>query len=343
MPSVYFYCSPATLSVKGRNCSLQEKKGGTVLDMISEYICTARTRGAGYVGTITKNYWIALRVRTLSLACSGVGLGLLAAHHQGLLFSRGSVYGWHLILLILTAGVLAQAGANLINDYFEGEFHYLNFSEHRVSFLGKERTVFDVVVFISGMFSLGAAGLIGLYLIWLTDLIMLLVGVIGLVGAYAYTGEPIVYKRYGLGVPLSFLLMGPLMNFGAWYGVTGQFTWFPVVFGLPVSFFVPALMLSNEIRDITSDSRDGMGTLSVRLGRKKSIALFDVLISGAFILTLCYVYIGIYPGASLIVSIALPCAFIGHKKVLTDNRMATPVTNRLHLLFFCLLAVALMY
>jgi 1,4-dihydroxy-2-naphthoate octaprenyltransferase len=304
---------------------------------------TSKSQIMAYISPIVRNFWIALRVRTLSLACAGAGYGLLAAHYRGLLFGRGIAYGWHLVILILIAGLAAQAGANLINNYFEGEFHYHNFSDQQIIFLGRKRTIFDVMVFLSGMAIFGVAALIGIYLIWLTDQTMMLIGLVGLLGAYAYTGEPFVFKRYGLGVFLSFLLMGPLMNFGAWYGVTGRLSWFPVVFGLPISFFVPALMLSNEIRDITDDSLCGVGTLSVRLGRTWSIILFDALISGAFIFTLWYVYIGIYPVASLIVLIALPVAFIGHKKVISDESVATPVTNRMHLLFFCLLTGALVY
>ncbi|MFW6360757.1 MAG: prenyltransferase, partial [Spirochaetota bacterium] len=186
-----------------------------------------------------KNYWIALRIRTLSLAVSGVGAGLLAAEYHLSLGLYGSLQGLALILLIFTAGVAAQAGANLINDFFEGSFHYQDNSEVTISLFGYTRTVFDVAVFASGIAALGAAALIGLYLVWITDWILLLIGLAGIGGAYAYTGEPFVYKRFGLGVHLSFVLMGPLMNLGAWYAVTATLSWYPVLFGLPAALFVP--------------------------------------------------------------------------------------------------------
>ena len=40
-------------------------------------------------------------------------------------------------------------------------------------------------------------------------------GLIGLVGGYFYTAPPFQYKFHALGVPLVFLLMGPLMTVGS--------------------------------------------------------------------------------------------------------------------------------
>ncbi|MFW5712790.1 MAG: prenyltransferase [bacterium] len=290
-----------------------------------------------------KNYWIALRIRTLSLAVSGVGAGLLAAEYHLSLGLYGSLQGLALILLIFTAGVAAQAGANLINDFFEGSFHYQDNSEVTISLFGYTRTVFDVAVFASGIAALGAAALIGLYLVWITDWILLLIGLAGIGGAYAYTGEPFVYKRFGLGVPLSFVLMGPLMNLGAWYAVTATLSWYPVLFGLPAALFVPALMLSNEMRDFYNDRGSGLATLSVRMGRRWSILVYDLLIGGAFVLTLLYAAAGVYPPATVAVIAAFPLAISGHKKVCGDDTVSISATNRLHIVFSLLLLSALLF
>lgn len=284
-----------------------------------------------------QSYWIALRVRTLSLALTGTGAGLLAAEYHSALALPATGPGLVLLLLILTAGVAAQAGANLINDFFEGSFHYRNIHGTRISFFGLQRSIFDIAVFLSGLAALGAAALIGLYLVWLTDWILLLIGVIGLAGAYAYTGEPFVYKRYGLSVPLSFLLMGPLMNLGAWYAVTASLSWYPVLFGLPSSLFVPALMLSNEMRDLDSDQGGGAGTFAVRMGRRRSIFIYALLTGGPFAFTLLYVSIGLYPVGALSAALALPWA------VLSQRRISVPSTLRLQGVFSLLLFSALIF
>ena len=282
-----------------------------------------------------QSYWIALRVRTLSLAVSGAGAGLLAAEYHYSLALPATARGLLLLALIITAGVAAQAGANLINDFFEGTFRYQNITGTRIACFGLQRSIFDVVVFLSGIAALGFAALIGLYLVWLTDWILLVIGLIGLIGAYAYTGEPFVYKRYGLSVPASFILMGPLMNLGAWYPVTASLSWYPILFGLPTSLFVPALMLSNEMRDLDSDQGGGVGTFAVRMGRSRSILIYTLLTGGPFGLTLLYVSIGVYPLVALSVALALPWA------VLSRRHISISSTLRLHCVFSFLLFSAL--
>jgi len=123
-----------------------------------------------------KEYYIALRVMSLSLALAATTFGIIAAYRQGYITDDRSFYNGILILMITIAGIAAQAGANLVNDYFEGSFKYVNYSKNTVKFLGKERSYFDVFVFLSGIAALGLAGLIGLYLVYITDYYMLIIG-----------------------------------------------------------------------------------------------------------------------------------------------------------------------
>ena len=247
------------------------------------------------------------------------------------------------MILITLAGVFAQSGANLINDYFEGSFRYYRPSGRKMQFLGKERTYFDVLVFILGMACFAGASIIGIYLVYITDILMLFMGIIGVIGAYAYTGEPFVYKRRGLGIPLSFILMGPLMIFGAYYPFALEFSWYPILLGLPPSFFVPALMISNEMRDYNRDTRLSVGTLTVRVGHKLMKWVYRFLVFGAFILTIIYVAVKLYPPLSLIVFITFPIAIKAHKAVVEFKGLGIPNTNRLHWTFNLLLILTLIF
>lgn len=287
------------------------------------------------------NYWIALRVLSLTLAFAATSLGMIAAYRKGLLFHDRPWHDILLILLITIAGLASQAGANLINDYFEGSFKYSDPSVTRVRFLGMDRSWFDVFVFLSGIAALGLAGLIGLYLVYITDVKMLAIGLVGLIGSYAYTGEPFVYKTKGLGVPLSFLLMGPLMLLGAYYPFAGSFDIYPVLIGLPTSLFVPALMISNEMRDFKRDKRLSMGTLSLRIGSHKSLILYDILVFGAFGLLIVYVTMDLYPVTSLLAFITLPLAIKGHACVSKFERLSIPYTNKLHMTFSIIVMITL--
>jgi len=278
---------------------------------------------------------------SLSLAIAATTFGIIAAYRQGYISSEKILYNGFLIIIITIAGIAAQAGANLVNDYFEGSFKYENHSQKTIKFLGKERSYFDVFVFLSGIAALGLAGIIGLYLVYITDYIMLIIGIVGLIGSYAYTGEPFVYKRKGLGVPLSFVLMGPLMLLGAYYPFAKQLDWYPILLGLPVSMFVPAMMLSNEMRDYKRDKRLVMGTLSVKLGSRLSLFIYDFLLFGAFILTGFYIVIGFYPIQAAIAFILIPTAIVAHKSVKNFHRLSIPNTNKIHLYYFIIVSIVL--
>jgi 1,4-dihydroxy-2-naphthoate octaprenyltransferase len=187
----------------------------------------------------------------------------------------------------------------------------------------------------------GAASLIGLYLICITNIQMLIIGLIGVIGSYAYTGEPFVYKRHGLGVPLSFILMGPLMVYGAYFPFALHFSWYPVILALPASFLIPALMISNEMRDYSRDTNLSLGTLSVRIGSKTSKLIYEFLVFGAFALVLLYVITGIYPLSALLLFITFPAALKAHRCVSQRKGLGIPYTNNLHWKFTLLTILVL--
>ena len=257
-------------------------------------------------------------------------MGIAAAWRMNLIdFRKGE--DWLLAGLITIAGLAVQCGANLINDFFEGSFKYEEPGTSVIQFLGKKRTVFDVYIFLLGLSMLGLSALIGLYLVWLSGWIMLIIGLVGVVGSYAYTGEPFVYKTKGLGVPLSFLLMGPLMTLGAWYPFARELSWYPVLLGLPLSLLVPAMMISNEMRDFSRDVKLNMGTLSTRIGSRYSKIIYLFCLSGLFILTGLYALTGLYPIVSLSVVFLLPQAVLAWKSIRAFEGLGIPRTNRLHL------------
>ena len=93
-------------------------------------------------------------------------------------------------------------------------------------------------------------------------------GLLGLVGGWGYTAPPLEYKFRALGLPLVFLLMGPLMVVGAYFAVTGEFDWAAVWVSVPVGLLVTAILHGNEWRDIGEDARAGSRTFSIRVGRE---------------------------------------------------------------------------
>jgi 1,4-dihydroxy-2-naphthoate octaprenyltransferase len=283
--------------------------------------------------SLIKNYWIALRVFSLTLAFASTTYGIIAAYINGYFKGNSSYYMAFLVIIITIAGLASQAGANLINDFFEGSFKYPPQGTKTMIFLKMERSYFDVFVFLSGIAALLLACLIGLYLIYITNIWMLFIGLIGVIGSYAYTGEPFVYKRRGLGAPLSFILMGPLMSLGSYYAIAGSFSLTPILISLPTSLLIPALMISNEMRDFLRDKKFAMGTITVRIGSKLSTIIFISLMLGVYILTIIYVILGLFPVYSLASFITLPYAIRAINNVKNAKNLGIKNTTKVHLYY----------
>ncbi|MBN1241856.1 MAG: prenyltransferase [Spirochaetales bacterium] len=282
---------------------------------------------------LIRDLWKASRPLSLSLALYATSVPAALAYRDGILLPGMESRGWLLLALVTIAGLAIQGATNFINDFFECGQKAAPPSTRMIRFLGKEREAFSVLVFMAGLACFGLAGLIGLYLVATGSRHLLWVGALGLAGGYGYTGEPVVYKRFALGAILSFVLMGPLMNLGAWLGYGGALSWRPLLLSLPVSLLIPAMMFSNEIRDVERDAAMGIRTLTVRLGRRAGLALYDLLLLGSFVLALLLPLAGSVPKTALAALAALPLAFRARARVATGRRDAIPATNILHLSF----------
>ncbi|RKD31290.1 hypothetical protein BET03_03630 [Thermohalobacter berrensis] len=292
-----------------------------------------------------KDVFIATRPLSLTLAIYSTTLGIIIAHMDGYLFKTGSVTMdlWK-IFLVTIAGILVQTATNLINDFFECEYKYREQSNVKYKFLGKMRTRFDIFIFLLGIACFGLTALIGIYLVYISSRKLLLIGIMGIIGGYSYTGEPIVYKRRGLGTVLSFILMGPLMVYGSYVVFSDSFSLRPILLGMPVSLLIPVLMLSNELRDYERDKRLNIKTLTVRIGFINGKKLYLSLIILSYLLVAIYVILSMLPIISLTTFITIPLAVKSYRKIKEAKKGLVPITNKLHLIFgFILIISMIMY
>ncbi len=219
-----------------------------------------------------KDFSLAKSARPFSLVVAVVSCGL--GIFMGL---REMASPLLLVVAVLVAGLLLQVGVNLIND--KGDLG--RFSESGDKRRSRSQILFNYRL---GLVSFGIAIGIGLALVALRGWVLLAIGVVGVAGAFAYTTEPINYKRRGMGVVLVFWLMGVLMVEGAYLAVTGDLSWSVFWHSLPVSCLISLLLLSNEIRDYERDQEEGVATLTVRIGLAKARRLYWILIVTAFAL-----------------------------------------------------------
>lgn len=290
---------------------------------------------------LVRDLWAAARPFSLSLAFYSTSLPAALAFRAGLVPGAEPRLGLFRLILVTAAGLSVQAATNLINDHFETGQRVGPAPSKLYRFLGQERGAFDILVFFSGLACFGFTALVGLYLALTTSGALFAVGAIGLVGGYCYTGEPVVYKRFGLGALLSFVLLGPLMNFGAWLGLGGAAAFGPVLASLPVSLLIPAMMFANEIRDVERDAAMGIRTATVRMGRRAGQALYDALLALSFLLVPANAALGLVPPAALASLAALPLAFRARARAAAGRSDMIPATNLLHLVFGALYAAGI--
>ncbi|MBI3737571.1 MAG: LLM class flavin-dependent oxidoreductase [Chloroflexi bacterium] len=206
----------------------------------------------------------------------------------------------------LAAAMLLHVGTNITNEIYDVRNGIDSITSPRASqaLLKGRLTEREAFGLIRGSFLL--AILFGIALIALRGWPVALLGLAGLIMGYGYTAPPFQYKYKAIGLPMVFLLMGPLMVMGAYYTITGGINWSPFFVSLPIGLLVTAILHGNEWRDITDDARYGIGTLSALMGRKWAHLLYLSLISGAFITVILAVLAHVLPQTSLLALLSMP-------------------------------------
>ncbi len=224
-----------------------------------------------------------------------------------LAYIEGS-FSLFLFMLTLIGGILLHTGTNLTNDYFD----YINgidtIDSHGSSGVLVNSLLKPKQIFRGAIVSLGLVIPIGIYLTILRGPWLMVIGIIGLLGGYFYTAEPIGYKYQGLGVPLVFLLMGPLMVIGPYFVQTGSFNILVLLASLPVGCLVGAILHANEYRDIKHDKSFGIISPSILLGRSKAKYIYYFLVGGAYCVVVFMVLSNLLSGWTLLTFITIPMA-----------------------------------
>src|SRR5260370_23454724 len=178
-------------------------------------------------------------------------------------------------------GVGLGSGKEVVKENYDVRHGLVSITSQRVSMAilkGRIRERDACVVAWSGFI---LALLMGIFLLLQRGWPIVLLGLIGFIGGYFYTAPPFQYKYRALGLPLVFLLMGPLMVGGAYFAVTGTFDPNVLIVSLPVRLLVTAILHGNEWRDVAEDTRHGFTTFSAQVGRETAHWAYVMLSLGA--------------------------------------------------------------
>lgn len=253
--------------------------------------------GTDYKGLIMprlKYFLEATRPKTLPASATPVLVGSSLAYLYGSFDSLN-------FFLILVCAVCIQIITNFVNEIYDSKKGADNAER-----VGPRRMVALGHISASEMktasIALAAATLaIGLAVVGRTDLNVLWIGLASLFFGWLYTGGPYPLAYKGLGDVFVFIFFGLVAVSGSFYVHSGELTTTAILASLAPGFLITNILGVNNYRDIETDTRAGKRTLTVILGRKRALILFDAMLVGAYAapLALCYDLNSLLPIVSL--------------------------------------------
>jgi 1,4-dihydroxy-2-naphthoate octaprenyltransferase len=222
------------------------------------------------------NRWIAgARPRTLPAAVVPVLVGTACA------VGEGDIVGWRMLAAAVVALAL-QIGTNYANDYSDG---VRGTDAERV---GPVRLVASglaapAAVKRAALLAFLVAAAAGTLLALVTTPWLFVVGALAIAAGWFYTGGPKPYGYYGFGELFVFVFFGLVATAGSTFVQIEEVTGLSIVAAVAVGFGAVALLVVNNLRDIPTDRFAGKRTLAVRLGEKRTRALYVVLVVGAML------------------------------------------------------------
>ncbi|HEY0492908.1 MAG TPA: LLM class flavin-dependent oxidoreductase [Candidatus Dormibacteraeota bacterium] len=302
---------------------------------------TARERTS--IGAVRRAQGIWELVRPFSFTAS-----LLPVAVGGAVALQRGQMRWSLFIAALLGGLGLHIGTNVINEIYDVRQGIDSITSPRMSMAILKGRVSERGAFAVAWSGFLLALLMGVYLLVNRGWPIAVLGLIGFIGGYFYTAPPFQYKYRALGLPLVFVLMGPLMVLGSYFAVSGRFDPGLLVVALPVGLLVTAILHGNEWRDVAEDTRHGFTTLSAQVGRDAAHWIYVMLVLGAYVAVGLGVMLGALPRLALLTLLSLPlmawilrAAERGAEGHLRAIAMIDLMTARLHAAFGMLLLVGL--
>lgn len=186
----------------------------------------------------------------------------------------------YVFVLALLATVCVHAASNVLNDVGDETIGTDRRNDQRIyPYTGGSRFIQMGILSQSRMAKLGVALLIvaalaGLALLIEKGPVVLLFGLAGVALGVLYSLGPVKLSAIGLGETSVAVAFGVLPVTGAAWLQGASIDTTVLLFSLPVSAWVAAILLINEVPDIEADGASGKNTLPVRLGLDGTARLY---------------------------------------------------------------------
>jgi 1,4-dihydroxy-2-naphthoate octaprenyltransferase len=261
---------------------------------------------------------------------------------------------WSVAILALVATLCVHLACNVFNDVADDLSGADRSNEERIfPYTGGSRfiqngimTAKDMTVW--GLVLLAAAAIIGLTLVELRGPGVLVFGLIGVALGVSYSLPRVQLAARGLGEAAIAAAFGALPVTGAAWLQTGRVDGPAILISVPVSLWVAAILLMNEVPDRAADARAGKATLVVRLGLDATRRLYRGLQVTACAAFLAAGALRLVPWWSALPALLLLPAAWKASRAIRDDYDRQPLTRgiestlRLHVAGSALLLLAIM-
>lgn len=230
-----------------------------------------------------------------------------------------------LFILTMIGLLIAHTAANMANDWYDvknGVDENAPTSEYRphpLLFGEVDKNTYKMVVI--GLYAVGLS--ISLYLTWLQGIPVLIFSALGVLFGVFYTADPVKLKYHSLGEISVFLAFGPLMVGGAFYAITGVFSWSPMLASIPIGLLVALVLLANNIRDKDFDANVGISTVAIDESESKGMRLYKLLLVSAYLSMVLLIIFRVFSPFVLISLLSLNEAM----KIVRTFSMKVPLTS----------------
>lgn len=239
-----------------------------------------------------KTWWIALRPFSFPASAMPVIFGTVMAVAVG-----NADFNLGLFLLSIAALVVIHSGSNLLNDVVDFK-KGVDRTPSPAAGAVVRRWLSPRQAMAGALLFFGAGIIMGLVIACIAGWPILLLGVIGVGVGVIYTAGPWPLKHLALGDLAVFLNFGVLCTLGGWMVQTRTFSWTPLVWSVPLSTLVSAILHANNWRDRKSDMPHGIRTMAILLGDRGSAWYYGFLIFSPFLFVLALVLVTQFSAAA---------------------------------------------
>lgn len=189
------------------------------------------------------------------------------------------------------------------------------------------------------------AGLLGIYLAFVSGWQVLLLGAAAILAAIFYTAGPYPLGYHGFGDLFVFLFFGLAAVNGTYYVQTGTLHQAAWTMSIAIGLLVVNLLVVNNLRDIPTDSRGGKNTLAVKLGAANTMRLYTIWWLIAYLLIPAAILLSWVPAWVLLTWLSLPRQYKLNQQVRTcTGKALNPVlagTSQQALIFAILFSLGI--